>query len=172
MITLHSRPVSDRPMDEILGGFSMRVRAALPAFAGAAALMATAALATPAQAAGGVAVYHVWFDSPGKDDRSNKSLNGEWVQIKNNGSSAVSLKGWILKDASNHRYTFPDVKIGAHKTMKVHTGQGKDTTADKYQNRRAYVWNNTGDTATLTKANGSKVSSCSWTKKNKDHKYC
>ncbi|MGW3495513.1 lamin tail domain-containing protein [Streptomyces sp. NPDC001020] len=150
----------------------MRIRAALPALAGAVALAGTAVLATPAQAASGVTIYHVWYDSPGKDDRSNKSLNAEWVQIKNNGSSAVSLKGWILKDASNHKYTFPNVKIGAHKTMKVHTGKGTDTTADKYQNRRAYVWNNTSDTATLTKANGSKVDSCSWTKPGSGHKYC
>ncbi|MGW2936913.1 lamin tail domain-containing protein [Streptomyces sp. NPDC001156] len=150
----------------------MRIRAALPALAGAVALASTAFLATPAQAAGGVTIYRVWFDSPGKDDGSNKSLNAEWVQIKNNGSSAVSLKGWILKDASNHRYTFPNVKIGAHKTMKVHTGRGKDTTADKYQNRRWYVWNNTSDTATLTKSNGSKVDSCSWTTRDPSEKYC
>ena len=150
----------------------MRVRAALPALAGALALTGTTFLATPAQAAGGVTIYHVWYDSPGKDDRSNKSLNAEWVQIKNNGSSAVSLKGWILKDAANHKYKFPNVKIGAHKTMKVHTGRGKDKASDKYQNRRAYVWNNNRDTATLTKANGSKVDSCSWTKRGAGHKYC
>jgi len=150
----------------------MRIRAALPALAGAVALTGTALLATPAQAAGGVTIYHVWFDSPGSDNRSNKSLNAEWVQIKNNGSSAVSLRGWVLKDASNHKYTFLNVKIGAHKTMKVHTGRGTDTTADKYQNRRAYVWNNTSDTATLTKANGSKVDSCSWTTRDPSDKYC
>ncbi|MCN9242752.1 lamin tail domain-containing protein [Streptomyces sp. RY43-2] len=150
----------------------MRMRAALPALAGVAALTGTALLATPAQAAAGVTIYYVQYDSPGKDDRSNKSLNAEWVQIKNNGSSAVSLKGWILKDASNHKYTFPNVKIGAHKTMKVHTGQGKDTTSDKYQGRKAYVWNNTSDKATLTKANGSKVDTCSWTKPGSGHKYC
>jgi hypothetical protein len=150
----------------------MRIRAALPALAGAVALTASAFLATPAQAAGGVIIYHVWFDSPGKDDGSNRSLNAEWVQIKNNGSSVISLKGWVLKDASNHKYTFPDVKIGAHSTMKVHTGRGTDTTADKYQNRRWYVWNNTSDTATLTKANGSKADSCSWTTRDPSDTYC
>ncbi|WP_055493426.1 lamin tail domain-containing protein [Streptomyces sp. TP-A0356] len=150
----------------------MRIRAALPALAGTVALTATAFLATPAQAAGGVTIYHVWFDSPGKDDRSNKSLNAEWVQIRNNGSSAVALKGWILKDTSNHKYTFPNVKIGAHKLIKVHTGRGTNTATDLYQNRRAYVWNNTGDTATLTKPNGAKVSSCSWTRRDGSDKYC
>lgn len=117
-------------------------------------------------------IHHVWFDSPGSDNRSNASLNGEWVQFRNTGSAAVSLKGWVLKDVSNHRYTFPNVKIGAGRTMKVHTGSGTDTTADKYQHRRAYVWNNTSDTATLTKASGSKVDSCSWTTRDPSDKYC
>lgn len=67
-----------------------RIRAALPALAGAALLTGTV-FSTPAQAAGGVTIYHVWFDSPGSDNRSNASLNGEWVQIKNTGGSAVSL---------------------------------------------------------------------------------
>ncbi|MFF4488970.1 lamin tail domain-containing protein [Streptomyces sp. NPDC001544] len=149
----------------------MRIRAALPALAGAAVLTGTL-LSTPAEAAGGVSIYHVWFDSPGPDNRSNASLNAEWVQIKNTSGSAVSLKGWILKDASNHKYVFPNVKIGAGKTMKVHTGQGSDTASNKYQDRRAYVWNNTSDTATLTKASGTKVDSCSWTTRDPSDKYC
>lgn len=148
-------------------------KAQLGAALAGAALLTGAALATPAQAAGGgVMIYHVWFDSPGKDDRSNKSLNAEWVQIKNTGRTAVSLKGWVLKDTSSHRYTFKNVTIGAGKTMKIHTGTGKDTTADKFQNRRAYVWNNDGDTATLTRSSGAKVDSCTWTKRNKDHIWC
>lgn len=159
-------------MDDILGGFSMRTRAALPALAGALALTGTFFISSPAEAAGGVTIYHVWFDSPGTDNRSNASLNGEWVQIKNTGRSAISLKGWILKDTSNHKYYFKDVKIGAGKYMKVHTGKGSDTASNKYQGRRAYVWNNTSDTATLTKANGSKIDSCSWTTRDPSDKYC
>ncbi|MEU9924083.1 lamin tail domain-containing protein [Streptomyces griseoluteus] len=150
---------------------TVRLRAALPALAGAALLTGTL-LSTPAQAAGTVQIHRVYFDSPGKDTRSNSSLNGEWVQLKNTSRSAVSLNGWILKDASNHKYSFPNVKIGAGKYMKVHTGSGRDTTSDKYQGRRAYVWNNTSDTATLTKSNGSKVDTCSWTTRDGSDKYC
>ncbi|MEW2317341.1 lamin tail domain-containing protein [Streptomyces bauhiniae] len=150
---------------------TLRLRAALPALAGAALLTGTL-MSTPAQAAGTVQIHRVYFDSPGKDTRSNSSLNGEWVQLKNTSRSAVSLKGWILKDASNHKYVFPNVKLGAGKYVKVHTGSGRDTTSDKYQGRRAYVWNNTSDTATLTKSNGSKVDTCSWTTRNGSDKYC
>ncbi|MET8690970.1 lamin tail domain-containing protein [Streptomyces bauhiniae] len=150
---------------------TLRLRAALPALAGAALLTGTL-LSTPAQAAGTVQIHRVYFDSPGKDTRSNSSLNGEWVQLKNTSRSAVSLKGWILKDASNHKYSFPNVTLGAGKYVKVHTGSGRDTASDKYQGRRAYVWNNTSDTATLTKSNGSKVDTCSWTTRNGSDKYC
>jgi hypothetical protein len=75
-------------------------------------------------------------------------------------------------DASNHRYTFLNVKIGAGKTMKVRTGRGTNTAANKYQNRRAYVWNNTSDTAKLSKASGTRVDSCSWTTRDPSDKYC
>ncbi|MFF1407549.1 lamin tail domain-containing protein [Streptomyces sp. NPDC058294] len=147
------------------------LRAALPAFAGAAVLTGTL-LSTPAEAAGGVRIHHVWFDSPGSDNRSNKSLNAEWVQLKNTSGSAVSLTGWVLKDASNHRYVFPSVRIGAGKYLKVHTGSGSDTASDKYQDRRAYVWNNDKDTATLTRASGTRVDSCSWTTRDPSDTYC
>jgi hypothetical protein len=150
---------------------TVRLRAALPALAGAALLTGTL-LSTPAQAAGGVRIHQVWYDSPGKDTRSNSSLNAEWVQIRNTGGTAVSLTGWVLKDASDHRYVFRSVSIGAGKYMKIHTGRGTDTATDKYQGRRAYVWNNDRDTATLTRSNGAKVSSCSWTKPGAGHTYC
>ncbi|MDX3456083.1 lamin tail domain-containing protein [Streptomyces sp. ME02-8801-2C] len=150
----------------------MRIRrAALPALAGAVALTG-AVLSTPAEAAGGVVIRHVWFDSPGSDTGSNASLNGEWVEIKNTGSAAISLKGWILKDVANHKYTFANLKIGAGKTMKIHTGQGRDTTVSKFQNRRAYVWNNTSDTAILTRANGAKVDDCKWSTRDPSDKWC
>ncbi|MEV5875528.1 lamin tail domain-containing protein [Streptomyces sp. NPDC052101] len=150
---------------------TVRLRAALPALAGAALLTGTL-LSTPAQAAGGVSIYHVWFDSPGTDNRSNASLNAEWVQIRNTSGTAVSLSGWILKDAAGHRYVFPDVRIGAGKYMKIHTGRGSDTASDKYQGRRAYVWNNDRDTATLTRASGARVDSCSWTTRDPSDTYC
>ncbi|MFE9612615.1 lamin tail domain-containing protein [Streptomyces sp. NPDC006012] len=150
----------------------MHLRATLPAALVGAALLTGTLLSTPAAAAGGVTIHHVWFDSPGSDNRSNTSLNAEWVQLKNTGRSAVSVKGWVLKDAANHRYVFPDIRIGAGRTVKVHTGKGRNTASDRYQNRRAYVWNNTSDTATLTRASGAKVDSCSWTTRDPSDKWC
>ncbi|GGT46017.1 hypothetical protein GCM10010254_75820 [Streptomyces chromofuscus] len=117
-------------------------------------------------------IRHVWFDSPGSDTGADSSLNGEWVEIKNTGGSAISLRGWVLKDKANHTYVFPNVKIGAGKTLKVRTGVGSDTASNKYQDRGWYVWNNTSDTATLTKANGTRVDSCSWTTRDPSDTWC
>ncbi|KAB1142052.1 lamin tail domain-containing protein [Streptomyces luteolifulvus] len=151
---------------------SLRLRAALPALAGAALLTGTL-LSSPAQAAGSVHLSKVYYDSPGSPDSgSNTSLNGEWVRIKNSTSSTVSLKGWKIKDETGYTYTFGDVRIGSGASKTVHTGKGTNTGAHKYWGRSWYVWNNTGDTAKLYKANGTKVDSCSWSSRGSGYKYC
>ncbi|MEV6616181.1 lamin tail domain-containing protein [Streptomyces sp. NPDC051051] len=149
----------------------MRIRAALPALAGAAVITGTL-LSSPAQAAGSVHIHQVYYDSPGSDGGSNTSLNGEWVKIKNSTSSTVSLKGWKIKDVTGYTYTFGDVRIAAGSSKKVHTGKGTNTGTDKYWGRSWYVWNNTGDTAKLYRASGAKVDSCSWSSRGSGYTYC
>ncbi|MFI6699193.1 lamin tail domain-containing protein [Streptomyces sp. NPDC050509] len=123
-------------------------------------------------AAGSVHLYKIYYDSPGTDNRSSASLNAEYVQIRNTTSKAVSLKGWTLVDASNHKYVFGTYSLGKGKTVTVRTGKGKDTAANRYQNRAAYVWNNDKDTATLKKANGTKADTCSYNSTKVDYKMC
>ncbi|OKI08315.1 hypothetical protein A6A06_34190 [Streptomyces sp. CB02923] len=146
------------------------------AAAAAALAIATAAgglvTAAPASAAGSVHLSKIYYNSPGSDNRSNASLNAEWVQIKNSTSRAVSLKGWKLTDTSRHTYTFGTYSLGAGKTVTVHTGRGRDTAAHRYQNRRAYVWNNTKDTATLKKPSGARVDSCGYNNARRSYVTC
>jgi hypothetical protein len=134
----------------------------------------TAALivAPAAQASGSVHIAKIYYNSPGADHRSNASLNAEWVTITNSTSTGRSLKGWTLTDASSHKYTFHTFTLGAGKTVKVHTGSGSDTSKNKFQDRRAYVWNNDKDTATLKKASGTKVDSCSYNNSHVAYKVC
>jgi hypothetical protein len=134
----------------------------------------TAALivAPAAQASGSVHIAKIYYNSPGADHRSNASLNAEWVTITNSTSTGRSLKGWTLTDASSHKYTFHTFTLGAGKTVKVHTGSGSDTSKNKFQDRGWYVWNNTKDTATLRKASGTKVDSCSYNSSAVDSKLC
>ncbi|MFF3758411.1 lamin tail domain-containing protein [Streptomyces sp. NPDC002185] len=129
-------------------------------------------LPSQAQAAGSVHLYKIYYDSPGADHRSNASLNGEYVQIRNTTGAAVNLRGWTLTDAANHKYTFGNYTLGKGKIVTVRTGRGTNTTASVYQNRGAYVWNNDRDTAKLRKSNGSTVDTCSYNSTRVDYKWC
>ncbi|MFF0426854.1 lamin tail domain-containing protein [Streptomyces sp. NPDC004520] len=129
-------------------------------------------LPSQAQAAGSVHLYKVYYDSPGTDNRSNSSLNAEYVQIRNTTGAAVNLRGWTLTDASSHKYTFGSYTLGAGKIVTVRTGRGTNTAANVYQNRAAYVWNNDRDTATLRKSNGTSVDTCSYNSTRVDYKWC
>ena len=104
----------------------------------------------------------IQYNSPGTDTGSNASLNAEYVVIKNLGATTRTLTGYTLRDAQNHVYKFGTVKLGAHKTVTVHTGKGTNTAANRYWGSRAYIWNNTGDKATLRAANGTLLDTCSW----------
>ena len=120
------------------------------AVVGAAALPAAAAGHHPAHSRhSAVYISRVQYDSPGRDTRSNRSLNSEWVDITNSTRRAVNLNGWTLADEAGHTYTFHHVRLNGRATVRVHTGTGHNTRTDLYQDRRAYVWNNTTDTATL-----------------------
>ncbi|MFF2012498.1 lamin tail domain-containing protein [Streptomyces sp. NPDC058195] len=154
----------------------MRISSAAPlALAAVTALAGSLLLTAPASAAshqGGLHLGTIQYDSPGKDNRSNASLNAEWVDIHNNGRTKVQLKGYKLKDNTGYTYTFGSRTVGAGKTVRVHTGKGTNTSAHVYWNRGSYVWNNTGDKARLIKPSGTLHDSCSWTKTGKGTKNC
>ncbi|MGW2965122.1 lamin tail domain-containing protein [Streptomyces sp. NPDC001220] len=139
--------------------------------AAAVAAAAVGALALPAAAAGqpaarphdrAVVISAVQYDSPGRDDRSNWSLNKEWVDVTNTSRRAVYLDGWTLSDEAGHTYTFDRFRLDGRATVRVHTGEGRDRFADVYQDRRNYVWNNDSDTATLRNDHGRFIDDASW----------
>ncbi|MGW2892660.1 lamin tail domain-containing protein [Streptomyces griseoruber] len=151
----------------------MSVSASVSARRLAAAALAAGALvsavALPASAAdharaprAKVEISAVQYDSPGRDDRSNRSLNKEWVELTNTTRQAVNLDGWTLEDASGHTYTIDGYRLAGRATVRIHTGEGRDTRTDLYQNRRAYVWNNDRDTATLSNHRGRVIDEESW----------
>jgi hypothetical protein len=102
-----------------------------------------------------VRIYDCNFDAP-DDDKIN--LNGEWVEIINEGTSPISMACWTLSDKGNkHLYRFPIFTLDAGATVKVYTGSGTDTATELYFCQSSPVWNNDGDTATLADSNGSVV---------------
>ncbi|MEV5847412.1 lamin tail domain-containing protein [Streptomyces sp. NPDC051985] len=138
--------------------------------AAAVAAAAVGALALPAAASGqhparphsDVVISKVQYDSPGRDDRSNRSLNKEWVDVTNTARRAVDLDRWTLTDEAGHTYTFRHFRLDGRSTVRVHTGEGRDSATDVYQDRRAYVWNNDRDTATLRNDRDRTVDEFSW----------
>jgi Lamin Tail Domain len=141
-----------------------RIAAAVLAAGALAGAAATTAAADPGpyRHRTQVEISAVQYDSPGYDDRSNRSLNQEWVEVTNDSREAVNLDGWTLSDESGHTYTFSGYRLGGRSTVRVHTGVGRDTRTDLYQDRRAYVWNNDHDTATLANHRGRVIDTYTW----------
>lgn len=117
----------------------------------------------PAQAATArMQIYSVVWDPAGKDTRTNWHLNQEFVRIKNTSRVAINITGYRLHDRAGWRYFFPQTTVAAGQTVYVHTGKGRNNPWHRYWGRSAYVWNNTGDNATLRDNLGRYLDNCSW----------
>jgi len=97
------------------------------------------------------------YDPPGRD------IRGEYILIRNVGSSDLDLRGASVRDAAParpHSYTFKQslssVPLGGF--VRLWTKTGIDTVTDVYWNLAAPVWNNRGDTAVLRDATGAEIS--------------
>ena len=90
------------------------------------------------------------------DDREN--LNDEYVVFRNDGASTLDLSGWTVSDAVGQTYTVPDgVTLAPGATITLHTGSGTDTESDLYWGSGSPIWNNGGDTVTVTMPDGTEV---------------
>ena len=129
---------------------SVRAWAALVAAVALVAPTAVWASKSHAQELPAMRLAKVQFDPPGDDDLTNASLNREWVQIRNFGAKPWTLTGWSIRDVTGFKYKFPEgftVQPGV--TVTVHTGSGANRALHLYWGQGSYVWNNTGDKATL-----------------------
>lgn len=68
------------------------------------------------------------------------ALASETVVIQNNGSEAILLTGWTLKDSQGNSYTFPQLSLYPGGTVHVHSGPGIDKASDLYWQRSSPVW--------------------------------
>jgi hypothetical protein len=121
--------------------------------------------ATVAQAATpSVQITRVYVNSPGTDDRSNASLDKEYVVLKNTTTKTISLTGWTVRDRSSHVYTFGSFSLGAGKYVTLHTGTGTNTATNRYWGSGNYIWNNTGGDETYVRKAGTTANTdtCSW----------
>lgn len=103
--------------------------------------------------------YQRETDSQGRHWGPYINLNGEYVELQNNSSHRHGISGWRVRDQDGHTYVFPacgELEPGA--TFRLYTGIGTDTAAAFYWNRKAPVWNNSGDKASLVDLSGQLVS--------------
>jgi micrococcal nuclease len=108
----------------------------------------------------GVKIAHIQANAPGNDA---ENPNGEWAEIVNEGSEAVNLEGYSLKDAATHIYTFPAFTLQPGATVRLYTGQGKDDARSLYWGLAGEaVWNNGGDSAFLRDSEGNLVDDYSY----------
>lgn len=115
------------------------------------------ATATATAAAAAVAIAHIEFDSPGRD------IDGEYVLVRNEGLVTADLTGWILRDGgARHSYVFPAFSLAPGAEVRIWTRAGKSDGANLYWGNRSAIWNNDGDSATLSDASGSTVASFSY----------
>jgi hypothetical protein len=148
----------------------MKVSRALMGLLLAVGLIAGIQLATApsADAATKLRFTKLYADSPGADHGSNKSLNAEYVVVKNTGSSKIKLAGYKIKDKTGHTFVFgKGFTLKAHKSVTVHTGKGKNTAKNLYWKQHWYIWNNTTDTARLYNSKGKRLDTCTFPRKHK-----
>ncbi|MFB7462879.1 lamin tail domain-containing protein [Streptomyces sp. NPDC056224] len=157
---------------------SLATRRALAALLAAGGLIGAAALPAAADddhrrdhrgTHSSIVIGDVQYDSPGRDDRSNRALNREWVEVKNTGRHSVNLRGFTLTDRDGNRYRFTDFRLDGRSSVKVHTGQGRDSRHDVYQDRRRQIWDER-DTATLRDNRGNVVDTESWGRRGHQHR--
>jgi hypothetical protein len=90
---------------------------------------------------------------------SGQTANQEYVQIANTGTTAVNLNGWKITDqGALHVYTFSGYSLKAKSTVTLRSGSGNNTATTLYWNKYSFIWNNTGDKASLYNAQGKLVS--------------
>jgi Lamin Tail Domain len=113
----------------------------------------------------------IYYDAPGTDRKTNRSLNAEWFAVKNYGSAKRSLTGLTVKDRQGNVYRFARGSLAAGATVKVHTGAGKATTRNRFWGARKHVWGNSSDRARLLNG-GQLLDSCSWSKRGTGQTAC
>src|SRR3954452_16026152 len=126
------------------------------------AALAVTVLPSNADAASAVRLGKIQYDPPGSDTGSNLSRNAEWVTITNHAATTRSLTGWTLRDAQSHVYRFPAFSLASGASVRVHTGTGGNGAHNLYWGSGSYIWNNSGDKATLKNKAGTSMDTCSW----------
>ena len=105
-----------------------------------------------------VKIVNINANAPGND---NFNKNGEWIEIKNTCSQAISMKDWLLKDSSaGNKYEFSDYTLESARSVIIYSGCGANTQDKLFwqcPEGKYAIWNNTGDHAFLYDASANLI---------------
>jgi phosphatidylserine/phosphatidylglycerophosphate/cardiolipin synthase-like enzyme len=102
-----------------------------------------------------IVINELMYDPDGSD------LDGEWVEIYNNGSNPVNMSSWEITDNDGNTFVFPGIDFPADTYIVIHTKDGtpdldfSDNTANLYFADTSSIWTNTGDDVSLIDKSGS-----------------
>ena len=100
-------------------------------------LAAIIVLAIPATAQGAIVISFIRYNPAGPE--TTAKLNKEYVTVHHNGRLAKALTGGRLHDRSHHRFTFPNFSLCGGCSVRIHTGNGTNGTANLYWGLGAFI---------------------------------
>ena len=115
-----------------------------------------------------VLISAIRYNSQGYDDRSNESLNDEFIEIENDCRERIDLTNWTLHHHTSFIYRFESFALEPGECVRIHSGQGEDTLTDLYMGKGNYVWNNRRDEATLRDAHGAIEDFCEYRRNDRE----
>lgn len=82
----------------------------------------------------------------------------EFVEVLNDGTAPIQLKGWTLSDDENHVFTFPSFVLGPGQHCRIYTNQYHPTTCGFSFFKFYPIWDNDKDCAYLKDPLGETIS--------------
>ncbi len=110
----------------------------------------------PTPAPAGLIIQCIFFDG-----LVTKTESDEYVQVLNQGPTAVNLLGWRLVDQSDEspEFTFPSYELQPQASVRVYTDEDHAESGGFSFQRKSSIWNNSSpDTAALINPAGATVS--------------
>jgi hypothetical protein len=73
----------------------------------------------------------------------------EFVEIRNEETTPINMRGWSLSDRSNNDFLFPDFTMNPGSVCRVYTNQDHPEWCGFNIKAEAAIWDNSGDCAAL-----------------------
>lgn len=103
-----------------------------------------------------VVINEIMYDPEGSE------VDGEWVELYNNGSTPINIDNWTFtdQDGTGDDFIFPDIEFPPNKYILLHTGEGANDTdfsdgvAHFYLWKTSAIWSPDGDDVLLKNDTG------------------